>query len=98
MLKLFKSVCFNALIYFPFRLTMIDVAQWRASIGTWPNRGPNKSCRGFKLPSRQLFNNDVFTAKLLLVNSSFIIIVLSVLLLVCGDIEANPGPLTGTYV
>ncbi len=77
---------------------MIDVTQWRASIGTRLNQGPNKSCRCrlFKLPSRQLFNDDVNTSKLLLVNSSFIIIVLSVLLLVCGDIEANPGPLTGT--
>ncbi len=72
---------------------MIDVVQWRASIGTLPN----KLCRClFKLPSSQSFSNDVITTKLLLVNSSFIIIVLSALLLVCGDIETNPGPLTGT--
>ena len=95
-LHLALTVVVTVLISFSLssRLAMIDVVQWRASIGTW-----NKCSRSCKISdAKQLSFTDVISTKLLLLlvnaGSSFIIVLsLLLLLLVCGDIETNPGPL-----
>ena len=71
---------------------MIDVHQWRAAIGTFAGGKRNTtfdSSRKIKVISTSWYG-VITTSGLLLCSYSLLIV--AVLLICCGDIEVNPGP------
>ena len=72
---------------------MIDLCQWRASIGLWNCCkwpccvGKSSTLKGGWVVGRSKEKNKKPTISLILF--------LSVLLILAGDVELNPGPVTG---
>ena len=87
---------------------MIDLIQWRVTIGTW-YRSSVKSSHKRKRSKRRVDHGDVshsmdewwigslrllhaiLTAAVIL--SYSLVMKLMILLLLCGDVEINPGPI-----
>lgn len=77
---------------------MIDIATWRARIGTFHARvGPSGKKAKFLRPLRLLsrgFSLFLATLSTSTVNVE-VVTVIFVLLMLCGDVELNPGPKIG---
>ena len=75
---------------------MIDLCQWRASIGLWNcckwpcNVGKSSTLKGGWVLGRLREKNKRTTI--------YLILFLSVLLILSGDVELNPGPVTGNTI
>ena len=70
---------------------MIDICQWRASIGLWYHcQNPQGTRRDILIGS--LWSGDENEGYL---TSLFLTLFISLLFIVSGDIELNPGPETG---
>ena len=77
---------------------MIDVSQWRISIGLWcscvkilaKNKGNMKSTYSGWMESLLLGHSDGGVYQIF-----FIIVFVVLLLILSGDVELNPGPKTG---
>ena len=66
---------------------MIDISQWRASVGLWYHSTQKTSTDGGLLwsgRSRDMYDGYLGTLSLILF--------ISLLLILAGDIELNPGP------
>ena len=78
---------------------MIDIVQWRASIGSW--NGCSLSSKLVYSHSAKYVSNSTMVF-VVLVNCYFLLYFLAeivmILLILAGDVETNPGPLTGTHV
>ena len=72
---------------------MIDVSQWRASIGLWNGT----SCQYCSSSSNSKgFGGLVYSScGSLLLTGGIMIILVSLLLILSGDVELNPGPGNG---
>ena len=67
---------------------MIDVSQWRASIGLWYHSTQRTNANSRLLWSgRSGYVDDGYLASL------FLILFITSLLILAGDIELNPGPI-----
>ena len=77
---------------------MIDIVQWRASIGSW--NGCSLSSKLKYSHSAKYVSNSTMLFVVLL-NCHFLLYFLAevtmILLILAGDVETNPGPLTGTH-
>ena len=75
---------------------MIDIVQWRASIGSW--NGCSLSSKLLYSHSDKCISNSAMLF-VVLVNCHFLLYFLAeivmILLILAGDVETNPGPLTG---
>ena len=75
---------------------MIDLCQWRASIGLWNcckwlcYVGKSSTLKGGWVLGRSREKNKRTTI--------YLILFLSVLLILSGDVELNPGPVTGNTI
>ena len=75
---------------------MIDLCQWRASIGLWNCckwpccTGNSSTLKGGWVLGRSKEKKKKPTFSLILF--------LSVLLILAGDVELNPGPVTGNHI
>ena len=86
---------------------MIDIATWRARIGSFSvNVGP--SGRRSKVLRRSLLQDPQSRSFMLSVAASLVtnsipllrvevILLIAILLMLSGDVETNPGPGTGEY-
>ena len=77
---------------------MIDIVQWRASIGSW--NGCSLSSKLIYSHSGKYVSNSTMLF-VVLVNCHFLLYFLAeivmILLILAGDVETNPGPLTGIH-
>ena len=75
---------------------MIDLCQWRASSGLWNccklpcNVGKSSTLKGGWVLGRSREKNKR--------TNIYLILFLSVLLILSGDVELNPGPVTGNTI
>ncbi len=70
---------------------MIDVAQWRASVGSWQSHRVSVKASTEKTSSVR----DTSISVRCVGGLTSVIALFFILLLVSGDIEVNPGPKTG---
>ena len=78
---------------------MIDICQWRASIGLWclrqmPYNKETNSCNGRKESLHSRTSSARYHGCNMVLS---IVVFLSFLLILSGDVELNPGPRTGNY-
>ena len=78
---------------------MIDTCQWRASIGLWclrqmPYNKETNSCNGRKESLLSRTSSARYHGCNMVLS---IVVFLSFLLILSGDVELNPGPRTGNY-
>ena len=66
---------------------MIDICQWRGAIGAWNSHAVCKQPKAVHVISS--------STCIKLVCVGLAVVLLSLLLLLSGDVETNPGPLTG---
>lgn len=81
-------------------VTMIDFSQWRVRIGAW-NCCILRSRRGVRIgKNRTLKEKKHGVIDLISGTFTSLIFILSLLLILSGDIEINPGPATllGIYI
>ena len=85
-------------VFFVFVQIMIDIVQWRASIGSW--NGCSLSSKLIYSHSGKYVSNSTMLF-VVLVNCHFLLYFLAeiamILLILAGDVETNPGPLTGMH-
>ena len=76
---------------------MIDISQWRASIGLWYcHQIPYTKAKG--QPSQEITSESSWSKKSNDNNLTFSLVLAFLLLLILsGDIELNPGPKTGKH-
>ena len=76
---------------------MIDISQWRISIGLWHCRHIPCNATGGAVNSAPLWVESLFCSENRgVTNLVFSLVVFLLLLLILsGDVELNPGPLTG---
>ena len=76
---------------------MIDISQWRASIGLWTCCQISYSTRSKETPNTESSSRiDGVTIVRKIKDLAFSLgVFLSLLLILSGDVELNPGPETG---
>ena len=76
---------------------MIDVTQWRVSIGLWACHQISCSTRSKEIPNTESSSRiDGVTIIRKIKDLTFSLgVFLSLLLILSGDVELNPGPKTG---
>ena len=79
---------------------MIDIVQWRASIGSWNGCSLSSKLIHVYSHSAKFVSNSTMVFVVLL-NCHFLLYFLAeiamILLILAGDVETNPGPLTGMH-
>ena len=78
---------------------MIDVSQWRINIGLWhcchiPCNATRGAVNCAPVWVKSLLCSENRSATKLVIS---LVLFLLVLLILSGDVELNPGPLTGKY-
>ena len=76
---------------------MIDIAQWRVSVGLWACRKMSSGTHSKESPNTEISSSiDGVTIIRKIKDITFSLgVFLSLLLILSGDIELNPGPKTG---
>ena len=76
---------------------MIDIAQWRVSVGLWACHQMSSSTHSKVTPNTEICSSiDGVTIIRKIKDITFSLgVFLSLLLILSGDVELNPGPKTG---
>ena len=78
---------------------MIDIAQWRVSVGLWTCRQMSCSTHSKETPKTKISSSiDGVTIIRKIKDITFSLgVFLLLLLILSGDVELNPGPKTGNF-